>query len=153
MITYIGLSLPIKLKRKNAMLMKKVVVVGCLFLAGCAPMVAKQPIVYGTVEGRDKDFDIFDCGRFAEKATTTDPSIGEGAVAGGVGGAVLGAAIGAIAGAFLGGAGTGAALGASLGGVSGAAGGAGTNATEIARRKQEATLLCLKSRGYEYAAY
>ena len=133
------------MKRKTAL---------CLLLAGCSPVMARQPIVYTVPQNANYHQDYTDCARFAERATSEDPTVLQGAVDGGIGGALIGAALGAIlGGVLLGDAGALAGTGAGWGGVSGAASGAGVNAVELTRRTQEAIIKCLRARGYTDVSY
>ena len=136
------------------MFIKKVVVVGCLFLTACAPAMSRKPIIYGEVAGRDKDYDVFDCERWANTATAADPTIGQGAAEGMVGGAVMGTLLGLLIGGATGlPLGASAGYGAGFGGVMGGAQGASANADELERRKKQAVIQCLTAKGYENAAY
>jgi hypothetical protein len=132
-------------------IVKKFIATGTvsLVLTGCAPMTPRKPIIYGSVPGANRQYDEFACQQFAEESTKEDPTIGHGAVAGAIGGILLGAALGALTGGMVGNAGSGAAWGAGYGTVLGGTQGAAVNAVELERRKKEAVLLCLKSRGYE----
>lgn len=125
-----------------------------VFSIGCAPLQQRQPLIYTRPPNANYPQDRTDCERFAEHATSEDPSVGEGAVAGGVGGALIGTALAAILGAaLLGDAGALAGWGAAWGAGSGALGGAGVNATELTRRMQEAVVICLRGKGYPDASY
>lgn len=133
--------------------MKNIPILLCIFSLGYAPMMQRQPIIYTTPPGANYPQDRVDCERFAERATSEDPTAAQGAIEGGIGGLLVGAALGAIIGGAFGMPGTGAGWGAGLGGVQGAAGGAGINEVERTRRTQDAVIKCLKSRGYHDASY
>lgn len=130
--------------------MKRFIVLCFIVSCGCTPAMQRQPIVYGEVAGQNREYDIIACERFAENSTATDPSVGQGAAEGAVGGAIVGSLLGLLVGGALGlPLGPSAGYGAGFGGISGAGSGAAANAEELTRRKKEATLLCLRARGYE----
>lgn len=133
--------------------MKKIIMLCLTLCIGCGPAMARKPLVYNMPDGRNYSLDLSECERFAETSTREDPLVGQGAVEGGIGGLLLGAALGAIIGGALGMPGTGAGWGAGYGGVSGAASGMAVNAGELERRQHEATIICLRARGYQDASY
>lgn len=127
----------------------KIIIIGCIFMVGCGPVMARKPIVYGVVDQVKFSQDLSACERFSEGAVSEDPSIGQGAVGGAVAGALLSAGLGAVLGAVIGfDPGIGAAAGAAVGGAHGAVGGAGYNYLSREERKKQAVNLCLKTRGY-----
>lgn len=132
---------------------KKIIIIGCAFTFGCAPM-NYRPIVYPeSIKDYSKyQSDLSDCERWAERAISEDPSVANGAVGGAIGGALTSAALGAILGAVIGfDPGIGAAAGAAVGGYSGGISGAAVTYAEKKRREKEAILMCLRNRGYQVA--
>ena len=133
---------------------KKVIAVGCLFLAGCAPALQRKAIVFDNLPGHDKDYDVFLCEKFAEESTIRDPSVGQGAVEGAVGGAVIGSLLGLLVGGAIGlPLGPAAGYGAGFGALGGSTTGAAANADELERRKKAAVIVCLQGKGYQHVAY
>ena len=133
--------------------MKNILILCLLLATGCSPVMARRPIIYTMPPDANYHQDYAECTRFAERATSEDPTAGQGAIDGGIGGALIGAALGAVIGGAFGMPGTGAGWGAGYGGVSGAASGAAVNATERTRRTQDATIKCLRARGYTDSSY
>lgn len=124
-----------------------------ILIIGCAPIMRPKPTVYTMPARGNYVQDLAACEVFADRATSEDPSALDGAVAGGLGGALAGAAFGALIGAAFGIPGTGASYGAGYGAGSGILGGAAVNTAEQSRRWKEASVKCLKNKGYNDASY
>ena len=128
--------------------------VALIVITGCAPVMRPKPTVYVMPERGNYVQDLTTCEAFADRATSEDPTAAQGAIAGGLGGGLAGAALGAILGAaLLGDAGSGAAWGAGYGGGAGLIGGAAVNTAEQSRRWKEASVKCLRNKGYDDASY
>ena len=122
--------------------------------SGCAVSARYyKPMVYPTsnVNMANLAADTETCRRFAQRATSEDPTVTEGVAIGTVSGALLGAIIGVVIGAAFNDPSLGVILGVAEGGMAGGIGGGGSNYIEREKRKKEAINLCLRARGYAVA--
>ena len=136
----------------EGIMFKKVIIVGCVLMTGCAPM-TYRPIVYPGSIGDYSTYqsDLAECENWSVRATSEDPGVVDGAVGGAVAGAAVGTVLGVIAGAFLGDAGLGAGIGAAMGGAEGGMGGAAYSYKAKKDREKNAIDTCLEAHGYRVA--